>query len=385
MAKNKFYERLMKLEGAVDLTSTESIHANVLRTPSPSFNSIFGNGHGLPLGFTCVLFGPPKGGKSVLVNAMIGQLHRDDPEAFAVKFNTEMRERAQSGPAAIRTWGIDPHRYIAYDVNDPVDVFDRIEHELVAAIQDGMKLKMIAIDSTNNIQGKRQVDHKSIAQNSIGDKAYTLQQGLERILPVIRKHNIGLVLTSHVRAEMDQTEIMRGNKNKMAAAFGLKHFAEYFIYVEPNQNASGKSDLFGKKLQDESVKDFVREKEGEQIAHKIKAFMRDSSLGPKRRTAEFTLDYRKGIVNTHEEVFILGVNRNIVGRPNLRTYTFGDQKWDSKEGFLRALEADTDLQKAIVNEFRRRDLDGGFAEEALDDDGAKMEARALLSQLIEEE
>jgi len=59
--------------------------------PSPSLGYVFAKTHGLPKGFTVTLFGPPGGGKSLISAAITGQLHKDDPESLAVKFNTEMR------------------------------------------------------------------------------------------------------------------------------------------------------------------------------------------------------------------------------------------------------------------------------------------------------
>ena len=80
MAKD-WMKALNKLEGAVE--KSYNPFAYVLRSPSPSVNFTFGNSHGLPFGYTLILYGPPAGGKSLLSNAFIGQLHKDDPEAIA--------------------------------------------------------------------------------------------------------------------------------------------------------------------------------------------------------------------------------------------------------------------------------------------------------------
>jgi GTPase SAR1 family protein len=82
-------------------------------------NFTFGNTHLLPQGYTLIMWGPPAGGKSILCNAMIGQLHKDDLDAIAVKFNTELREEAQNTKAWRELFGIDDDRYVAYDVNSP--------------------------------------------------------------------------------------------------------------------------------------------------------------------------------------------------------------------------------------------------------------------------
>jgi RecA/RadA recombinase len=216
----KWMEKLAKLDGAVDRAYNP--FNNIIRTPSPSVNFIFGNTHGLPLGYSMVLYGPPKGGKSVLANAMIGQLHRDDPDAIAIKFNTERRESVQLTDRMMQVYGIDSSRYIAYETNSAATVFDRIANDIKAMCQEGAPIKLIIIDSITSIVGRRAENADSIETQQIGDDAATLQAGLKMILGTIRDHRIALVLITQLRAEMDRLEQMRGNSTKMAGAFALK-------------------------------------------------------------------------------------------------------------------------------------------------------------------
>lgn len=353
MAKKNFMDKLMKLEGAVDYS--RSPYSDVISSPSPSFNFTYGNTWGLPCGYTQILYGPPKGGKTVMANSMIGQLHRDDPEAFVVKFDTELRENAQMTPAMMSAYGIDRKRYICYSVNNPALVFDRIEKELPALCDDGMPLKLVIIDSITSIQGRRAMNADTIMTQQIGDDAKTLQDGLKRILPFQRKYNFALIVTSQIRAELDQLEIMRGNKYRMAAAFGVKHFAEYFTFLEPLQTKEGKTDLLGNKFEDDSVSDM--NDNSEKTGHKIRVTMKDASMGPKGRVGIVTLDYRKGIINQHEEVFQLGVNRGVIERPNNLTYAYKEKKWTGKPAMLEALK-DPALASQILGELRSRDAAG---------------------------
>ncbi len=131
MAKKNWLSTLSNLEGAV--IDDYDPHKHVIRSPSPSVNFCFGKGHGIGAGLALALGGPPKGGKTLLTNAFAGQLHKDDPEGLVIKFNTEFRERGQSTPQERqRIWGIDPDRYLVYEVNSPMMIFDRIEKEIAA-------------------------------------------------------------------------------------------------------------------------------------------------------------------------------------------------------------------------------------------------------------
>lgn len=351
---NKYLAKLQKLEGAV--TSSHDPHSYVIQSPSPSVNFCFGNGWGLPEGFTLVLYGPPKGGKTLLVSAMIGQLHADDPDALVVKYDTEGREEAQMTPRNKAIWGIDPERYLAFSVNRPSLIFDCIEKEVGAMCDDGAKVKLVIIDSVSGILGRRAEGAESVDVQQIGDQAATIQDGLKRILMVQRKHRFALILTAQVRAEMDPLEIRRGNKVKMSGAFALKHHSEYFMYCEPNSTKEGRTDISGEEFRDEDLKDLSGN--GEKTGHKIRVTMKDSSLGPKGRCGEFTLDYNKGIINVHEEAFRLGVARGIIERPNNMSYCFKDKKWVGMKGAVEAIKQDAVLQREILRAIKEKDQAG---------------------------
>lgn len=348
--------KLQALDGAV--VDHVDPFLKVVQSGSPSVNFTFGNTWGLPQGYTLALYGPPKGGKSVLANSMIGQLHKSDPEAWAVKYNTEFRELAQLRPDDYPIWGIDPSRYIAYQNNTPTGVFDHLVNDVAAQCQEGLPLKLVVIDSLSTIRGRRDMNSDTIETQQIGDQALTIQEGLKRILPVQRKYGFALVLVLQIRAEMDPMELRRHNAVKMAASFGVKHYAEYFMYVEENRNAEARTDLLGNELKDESLKD-IRNKEGERIARKVRVCMKDSSMGTPGRCGEFTFNYNSGIINVHEEAFLLGVARGIIERPNQLSYAFGNKKWAGKAAMLDALQQDADLMKEILQALKNLDVESG--------------------------
>jgi hypothetical protein len=205
------------------------------------------------------------------------------------------------------------------------------------------------------------MNNTSVMQQTIGDLALTLQEGFKRILPVQRKHRFAVICTAHVRAEMDLQEQMRGNKVKMGASYGVQHYAEYFMYVEPVRSKEGNKDELGNAFEDESKKDMMDKVE--KTAHKIRVVMKGNSAqgSAAGRTGEFTFDYKRGIVNQHEEVFNLGINRGIIGRPTNTAYVFGDKKWNGKPAFLAHLKSDDQMQRAIIKALREEDMKGKLA------------------------
>ena len=356
MAKSKFLQRIRQEEGAV-IPGDYNPHFHVLRSPSPSLNFVFGNGHGLPFGYSAVLYGPPKCGKSIICNAFIGQLHKDDPEAIAIKFNTEFREEGQYSDI----WGIDPERYQAFNRNTPEGIFDFICTDVDAACQAGEKIRLIVIDSVQGIQGRLTQNTESIADIRPGDHAFTVQEGLKRITPIIRKHRIALIWTCHIRANLDMG-YGHGPKTKMAAAFGLKHGVEYYISVTPNTSADGKKDWFGNALEEDGATDIKGQKD--KTGKRIFVKMSESSMGLDSRSGEFLLDYHKGIVDPWAEVAVVGASTGVIFNPpaktgggvNNRAWQFGSEKWDGWDNLLIAVRDNTELQKKIIEAAIAKDL-----------------------------
>lgn len=364
MAKKDWMTKLLAADGAVQ--DETNPHANVLNTSSPSANATFGNGWGLPRGYCTVIFGPPKEGKSLLCSDFISQVHATNKNDFVVKYNTEMRERIQVTAEFKKQWGIDPRRYVAYETNTAAGVFDHIEQEIAAMCDDGFPLAAILIDSVNGIVGRRRAVATSIDKTVIGDQAQTIQDGMKQILPVIRKHNIALIVTTQVRSEMDKIEGMRkvtqsrGQVVKMAASWGLKHTAEYFMYAEKNRNKDSRVDLLGEP--------FGTYSDGTS-PFKIRVKMVDSSAGPIGRKGQFTVDIHRGVINVEEEVFVMSTDKGVIEVAG-SSYSFGGQKWTGKAGMLKALREDKGIRDEVVKALRMLDMEGKFSAAVVEDEEA---------------
>jgi RecA/RadA recombinase len=359
--------QLKKLNGAVVDRFDYFDPSNLLRSTSPGVNWLFGRTHGLPYGMTVLLWGEKKSGKTLLSLDWAGQVHKSDPEAIVVKFDTEYRDKAQLTPEMAANFGIDFDRFQVIESNKSEDIFDQIQHKIDAMCKDGAKVKLIIIDSLSGIQGRREAEQESVLQHQIGDQAMTLQIGLRKLLPVQRENKIAVVLCAHARAEMDPIEVKRGNKTKPAAANAVAHHCEFFINIARVNNKSGKVDELERSFIDDSKKGM--DGEGEQTGHKICVWMQDNTLGPKNRLAEFTLEYKRGIVNTHEEVFRLGLAWGVIGRPAKGQYVVGDQKFIGKPNFLAALEASKEMQAQIISGLLEREKSGTFINVTSTDEG----------------
>jgi len=345
---NQWVKQLRKYEDSVDLDRDCFTEDNCLFTPSPYFNWIFANkSNGIPRNSSILLFSQPKAGKSLTIYSLVAEMQKRDPEGIAIYFNTELRGALQKDAIP----GVDKDRFVIYDTNDPVEIFDRIETDIKAMVQDGMPLRIIAIDSLTNIQGVKRGNADSIAQHLMGDQALTLQNGLGKLVPFCKRNNILLIGTSQMRANLDAGQY--GPKEKMAAQWATKHAFEYFVSLRRAGAAEDKVDIEGKTFEEEDMKDA----RGNKLlnGHKIYIKCEESSIGQAGRSGVFTLSYDEGIINQHEEIFWLAKNTGVLKTENNRTYMFEDQKFNGKKEAALAIRDNPELAQKILSAVKKLD------------------------------
>lgn len=348
---NKWLKQLVAYDDAVNYKYDSFATENCLYTPSPFFNWIFANkSNGIPKNASILFFSEPKAGKSLSIYSVIMEMQQRDTEGIAIMFNTELRGALQNQVFP----DLDRNRLVIYDTNDPVEIFDRVDKDIKPLIQEGMPLRIIAIDSLTNIQGIKRAAADSVANHLMGDRALTIQTGLSKLMPFCKRNKILLLATEQVRANMDGG--YGAPKEKMAASWATRHAFEYFVSLKRANAADDKVDIEGNTFEDQEIKDA----RGNKLlnGHRIYVKMEASSIGQAGRAGIFTLSYDKGIINKHEEVFYLGVNTGIIKKEGNRNYLFCDQKWSSKKDCAFAIRDDKKLYDSILEEVRKLDSKG---------------------------
>jgi hypothetical protein len=359
---NKWTKQLRAYDDAVDPTYDSYATENCLYTPSPYFNWIFANkSHGIPKNASVLFFSEQKAGKSLSIYAIVLQMQREDDawkdpktgepmdpdkKRQAIIFNTELRGQLQFDVFP----EIDMERLTIYDTNSPKEVFDRIDKDIRAQVQDGMRLGILAIDSFSNIIGVKREDAESATDHLVGDHALTVQIGLSKLIPFCKRNKIMLIGTSQMRGNMEAGKY--GPKEKMEASWAVKHGFEYFISLKRAGAAEDKADIEGKTFE-EDIKDARDNKL--LTGHKIFVKMEQSSLGPPGRAGVFTMDYHKGIVNQHEEIFWLGKNTGVIQLEGTKTYKFEKEKYNGKKECALAIRDNPKLAKAILEQVKKLD------------------------------
>jgi hypothetical protein len=346
-AFKKYMDQMRDMEGALVERGSLYHPDNLLTTPSPSVNWMFGKrGYGMPYGHAALFWGMPKGGKSLLFRCMVGEMHRRHKDYIAINFDTEFRDDGQMTEEDAASYGIDLNRYMTFQVNEPDQIFDRIRGPIAEMIEDGAKVKLIGIDSVNGVLGRRTAGNDSINDVTIGDHAQTLQLGLQSIIKLQHTKRFALVLTAQERAEMDMWEAKR-SKTKAAVSFATRHHCEYFVNIEEDKTQGSRKDADDEALEDTSKKGM--DGDAERTGHHVKVWMQNNSVGPKNRMGIFTVDYSRGLINQHEEVFELGKNWGVIKKLTNTTWQIGEKQLSGgAPGVRRALASDTQLQAYVM-------------------------------------
>lgn len=346
---NKWLKQLKDYEDAVNYEYDSFAEENCLYTPSPYWNWVFANkSHGMPKNSSVLEYSEPKAGKSLGIYAIIDQMQKIDKEGLAIYFNTELRGALQHNVFP----SIDKDRMIIYDTNDPAEIFDRVEKDIKPMVQDGMPLRIMAIDSLTNIMGVKRNDADSVTQHLMGDRALTVQNGLSKLIPFCKRNKILHIATEQMRANMDGG--YGAPKEKAAASWSTRHSYEYAISFKKANAADDKKDIEDKTFEEEELKDARGNKLI--LGHKVYVKMEGNSIGQAGRAGVFTLDYQNGIINQHEEIFWLAKNTGILQMEGNKTYIFGKERFNGKKECALAIRDDKELAKAILFGVKQLDV-----------------------------
>lgn len=334
---------LSKLKKDADKINSGYKASWIADTASPGLNYLFGKNSGMKSGYCTLLYGASKSGKSLLSLAFAGQLHKVDPEAVVLHFDTEFRDNADTW---FTSFGIDPERFISRRTNNPVEIFDYIATDVLAMLQEGCPIKLIIIDSLAMILYPKESNLQETTDFAIGDASSYLPKAMKKIIPIIRKYQIPTILCQHVRDQMDPM-MQRVSKYQIPGGRGLKHSVEYWMLCE-KVNAKD-SKIFDSDRKDGSGNPI-------QKGHSIRVKMEESSLGPQNRSVIVNLDYQKGLVRPEYEVAEIAINMGVVERPNNVNYIVGDKKFHGYDNFVKAIADDNDLFNHLVEKIKQNDL-----------------------------
>lgn len=339
MSTNKWMSKLTKDFGVVASEFKKTIPAAV-PSWSPSLNWATGIGGYRP-GKVNIMYGPESSGKTMLSMMALIELQQRDSEAIVVWFDAEYSFE----PTYFAQLGGDLDRLIVRRSNDPLKIFDYIGGEMLEMLQEGAPIKGICIDSIRSIRFPKDIKKQSTDMIMGGTGANYLPSAFKMILPVIADYNLLTFFIQQVSIQIDPMKALR-NPYVLPDGQALKHAGDLMLEVvkldtKANVVESGENIHGG----------------AQQIGHKIRVKVKKNRMGVPARTAQFTLGYGKGVINTGEEIFELAKSLGIIYHPqNLLTGKENVQMWQfgandpvrGEENMKQAVVSSPDLQKQIM-------------------------------------
>jgi hypothetical protein len=225
--------------------------------------------------------------------------------------------------------------------NDPVEIFDFIYGDLNKKLQDGAPIRAIGIDSMRAIVYPADQKDESTKQNMGGSAAKYLEPVLKQCIKVTYQHRIPFFLVQQVYQEIDIYKA-RTEPWVIPGGIALRHASDYILIVEK---------LTQKKNRIEEGKNLIGG--DQQMGHKVRVFFRKNKTANPYRTAEFTLHYEHGIVDTPNELYNLAKAAGIIyhpisdntGRPNNSMWTIdGYEPIRGEENFRQWFFSNKDIQ-----------------------------------------
>ena len=316
MSVNKWMKKL-ESDFAKVASSMPKPSENVIQLPSPSFNWAVGNG-GITEGKAVCFFGPESSGKSLLSQLVLIELQKKYPESIQILVDAEF----SFNPDWFQKLGGDLERLLVKQTNDPLEIFDWMEKDVLEMLQDGAPINGLMIDSIKSIRYPGDIKAKSTDITMGGSGAKYLGPALKGLLPIIRTYNITTLLIQQGYEEMDQYKKMN-NPWIIPDGRSLKHFCDYMLQVERVDSKAGRIED-GKNIAGGA----------NQIGHKVRVKGKKNRVGAPYRVAEFSLQYDAGIVDTENEIYELAKSMGIIyhpissatGKPNNMMWAFKDHE-----------------------------------------------------------
>ena len=317
---------------------------DIIPTGSHLLDEAIGVG-GFPRGRIIQLAGKESSGKTMLALSCIRNYLNQNPENTALFFDAEYTY----DPEWAESLGVDTARVMVIKTNDAKKIFDGLiginnpnsKNKKMKGILDYVcegedprfkNLGVIVLDSIAVLNTPMEKDSEAGKQN-IASVARFLSSELKKLTPEVAKANVCFIGINQVRVNVGQ---MWGDPTSSPGGKALKHACSLMVNMAPISSSES----------------YIYNSEGSRIGHKVRAKIGKNKVGSPFKEAEYSIEYLRGITNLIEEVFLLGINYNLIERPNNRSYIIGSEKIVGKDSALKYLEENEDICNSIIEQVK---------------------------------
>lgn len=355
MAKNDndvlgFFKAYIEAEDVLDefRTADQLPDVTAISTGSISLDTALCSG-GYPKGRITQLYGASASGKTVLSMIGLFNAQKDDPSAKQVWLDAEQTFNSSWA----ETLGIDTKKVVVVSGDHATNGRDCFElllgvpkeeaktHILVGKKKEGLldkiaskelNINFIVLDSLGAIIPPIE-DVAAVGKAGMATLPRFLSKEFKKMSLEVYKANVPFIVINHKRDNLDPYSSMQ---HGFIGGNSYSHFLSVNLYVEP---ITKKEALI---LDDKENK----------VGHTVRVTTEKSKFGPWPRRCEFKIDFRCGIVDTHEEIIQVALEKDIIIKPTTMSYEFGDKKWVGMPKLVEAVKEDLELQNALVEKIK---------------------------------
>ena len=291
---------------------------DVIPTGSYALDDITGIG-GIPRGVLTQFAGIQSSGKTLMALSTLAQWQKMDPKNWGMFIDCEYTFDS----AWAKRLGVDLERVMVYKENRGAQIFERLVGQpdkkvlgkktklgiLDLAIQEGSgNFGLIILDSIAMIQAPVE-EVTQVEGQSMAALPRFLGPALRRLTPLLSTANVAFIGINQLRDSMAMY-----SQPDSPGGRCLKHAASLQVSFTRLTGA-----------------DHIIERNDEQVGHVIMSKVSKNKLSSPFKSAEFSIEYLKGVVKKENEIRDLGVKYGLIKRPNNRTYEFDGQQYVGKD------------------------------------------------------
>ena len=313
-----------------------------ISTGSPKLDEAIGIG-GIPMGRITQLAGQESSGKTMLALSCIREYLNKNPENTALFIDAEYTY----DPAWAEKQGVDTSRVMVIKTNDAKAIFEGLigtvkENKTTKKVTKSMKgildhviegtdprfknLGIIVLDSIAVLNTPLELAAE-VGKANMAPIPRFMSTELKKLTPIVAQANVAFIGINQVRVNLGQ---MFGDPSTSPGGKALKHACSLMLNMAPVFSA-------GSVIEDDS---------GERIGHTVRAKIQKNKVGAPFRQAEYKIEYQKGVVETHEEVFDLGIEYGLIVRPNNQMYEIAGESVRGRDAAMKYF-----LENNLVEEF----------------------------------
>ena len=190
-----------------------------------------------------------------------------------------------------------------------------------------------------------------------------LSTELKKLTPILAKSNVAFIGINQVRVNLGQ---MFGDPTSSPGGKALKHACSLMINMAPILSSDSQ----------------ITDENGNRIGHRVRAKIGKNKVGTPFKTAEYSIEYLKGITSAEQEVFDLGLKYGVIERPSSQFYIVSGEKIRGRDAAISSFSLNKNLVSDTLEEVMRLYLGGSKSTaDNSDKDNDNEESNPLLDMM----